>query len=247
MTWLYQLLRLFHIMKEPIIPNRFVPINPGSSNDQIISIINKNFAELDAEANTKVYYSSANQVALNEGQLPGGLGSGFLLRDTVGNPAIAMYVDNNGKPILKVAKTSQNAIVATDDQLIFNSNRNILQVLTSGSLVQALPNSGGTISAGTSLNYTVTFANPTAKVPVVVCYFQMNQSISPGGIPFITGNIQGLPYTSLGAGGSGPVASIFYDVSPTSITFYYNQGLATTYSPAPVITFYYTVSLQTIN
>lgn len=97
--------------------------------------MNKNFAELDAEANAKVYYGQNNQVALNAGLLPNGLGSGFLLRDTSGTPAIAMYVDNVGTPILKVAKGGKDAVSGVGSDLIFNSSQNALKIVKKGTIV----------------------------------------------------------------------------------------------------------------
>lgn len=68
-------------------PNRFVPINPGTDFDQAMAVINGNFAQLDNESVTKTFRQPGGN-AIVEGKLPydGGYGS--------------IYYDQNNIPII---------------------------------------------------------------------------------------------------------------------------------------------------
>lgn len=159
--------------------NRFIPINPGSDLNQVISIMNKNFAELDSEANAKVFYGASNQVAVNQGQLPNNLGTGLLLRDNTGTPSIAMYVDSSGKPVLKVANTGQNAVTATGQNLIFNSAQNTLKVVNSGNVSLTTTASSRT-TVGVGLNSgEVSFAHNLGYTPIILAFSTGPSYISP--------------------------------------------------------------------
>jgi hypothetical protein len=139
-------------------PNRFQQIIPGSDVNQQIAMLNKNFAELDNENITKVFYNSAGNIGVTQGLLPNGLGEGTLLSDANGIPLIVMYVDANNNPVLKVAKSGQDATTASNDQLSFNSAQNVFQIvttLTASFSVTSAANSQGstTITINHNLGY----------------------------------------------------------------------------------------------
>lgn len=67
-------------------PNRFQPLNPGVSTDDLVAQINRNFMALDAETYTK-RIKNGDKDALLFGQLPGGI-YGLLLYDANGIPSI---------------------------------------------------------------------------------------------------------------------------------------------------------------
>lgn len=112
---------------------RFNPINPGTPIENAIAVINNNFGQLDNETVTKVFKGSGGKPSFVQGRLPNDLGEGILLNNNDGVPLIAAYVDKDGNPVLKVAKTGNDATTASNDQLIFNSSQNILKVVASGS------------------------------------------------------------------------------------------------------------------
>lgn len=53
-------------------PNRFLPITEGTSQSQLLSMLNKNFAELDSDNVTKVFQGDNKQPAVVVGKLPDG-------------------------------------------------------------------------------------------------------------------------------------------------------------------------------
>lgn len=120
-------------------PSRFTPIQPGTDSNQQISIVNKNFAELDAENTTKVFYNADGNIGLVLGLLPDSLGIGTLIKDASGNNSIAMYVDANGDPVMKVAKAGEDAVTGGDEDLIFNSAQNVFKIAQSGTATIAVP------------------------------------------------------------------------------------------------------------
>lgn len=67
-------------------PNRFQPLNPNTSQDDLVAQINRNFNALDAETYTK-QIKNGTKDALLFGQLPGGI-YGLLLYDADGVPSI---------------------------------------------------------------------------------------------------------------------------------------------------------------
>lgn len=198
--------------------NRFTAINPGSDLTQVIAIMNKNFAELDAEANAKVYYGQNNQVALNAGLLPNGLGSGFLLRDTSGTPAIAMYVNSNGNPVLKVAKSGQDATLGTSDQLAFNSAQNTLKIVKTDIFTTT---TGHTTSSPGVGNYAggffviATIPHNLGYVPAVLGYYGLS------------GGYEAMPKTDYFQFGSSVTWSNYYMQVDTTNLYIYCQTLTT--------------------
>lgn len=152
-------------------PNRFTPIQAGTDPSQQLAIINKNFAELDSEGTTKVYYNAAGNVGVTEGLLPNSLGEGTLLNDSNGVPLIGVYVDANNSPIIKVAQPGNNVTTATSSQLAFDSSRKTFQIIgtpfsTSFSVTSTASFGATTVSIGHGLGYvplTLNVANITTN------------------------------------------------------------------------------------
>lgn len=76
-------------------PYRFVPVNPGTSSDQAMSVINNNFAQLDQETVTKTF-KQANGNAIIEGKLPYDGGYGNLYYDTTPLPRLLIGITPDG-------------------------------------------------------------------------------------------------------------------------------------------------------
>jgi hypothetical protein len=53
-------------------PNRFIPLAPGSEQDALVMAINRNFAELDNESVVKTFNGPNGKPALVFGKLPNG-------------------------------------------------------------------------------------------------------------------------------------------------------------------------------
>jgi len=87
------------------VPNRFTPLQTGSDSAQLVSIINKNFAELDNEGVKKLYSGSD------------------------GIPRI--FIDG-ASGVIKVAPAGTDVTTATNSQLNFNSAQNIFKVVYKG-------------------------------------------------------------------------------------------------------------------
>lgn len=90
--------------------NRFIPITGGTSPDQQLAMINKNFAELDSENVTKVYRGANGQVAIIEGKLPYAGGFGTLQYDSEGNSRIIIGIDPDGEVNIHVSKAGYNIV-----------------------------------------------------------------------------------------------------------------------------------------
>lgn len=75
-------------------PYRFIPVSPGTSQDQAMNVINNNFAQLDSEAVTKTF-NQAGGNAIIEGKLPydGGYGSLYYDKDNVDRIIIGIAPD----------------------------------------------------------------------------------------------------------------------------------------------------------
>ena len=101
-------------------PNRFVPLQPGTDQSQQIAVINQNFGELDNETVKKLY------------------------DDTSGNHRIFL---DGAAGTLKIAKSGFDVTKATDDQLAFNSAQNTLKIVQTGtaSLVANVLSAGGSV------------------------------------------------------------------------------------------------------
>lgn len=83
---------------------RFIPITSGTSHEQMLAMINKNFAELDNENVTKVYRGANGNIAIIEGKLPYQGGFGSLYYDQNGKARILIGIDPDGDINLVVSK-----------------------------------------------------------------------------------------------------------------------------------------------
>lgn len=85
-------------------PNRFIPVNPGTPMEHAIAAINNNFAQLDSEGVTKTF-KGPNGNTIVEGRLPytGGYGS--------------LYYDSNGlaRIIIGILPDGTTGIVQSKD------------------------------------------------------------------------------------------------------------------------------------
>lgn len=77
-------------------PQRFMPFRPGSSMDQMLAMLNKNFGELDNESITKAYIGPNGRVAIIEGKLPYDGGYGSLYYDSTGTPRLLVGITPDG-------------------------------------------------------------------------------------------------------------------------------------------------------
>lgn len=91
-------------------PNRFIPINAGTSQEQVLAMVNKNFAELDNENVTKVYRGANGNVAIIEGKLPYSGGFGTLQYDQDGNSRIIIGIDPDGEVNIHVSKPGYDIV-----------------------------------------------------------------------------------------------------------------------------------------
>lgn len=155
-------------------PNRFQPIQPGTDQSQLLAVLNKNFAELDNETVTRLFYNSEGNVGGIFGQLPNGLGSGIELFDTAGRASIVAYIDSSGNPVLKVAKSGSDAVTGSDDELILNSAQNNLKIVDEGTVTTTAgtvkwngPGTGSATGSGTI----ATIDHDLGFVPIVVASF----------------------------------------------------------------------------
>lgn len=92
-------------------PFRFLPINPGTSLDQAMAVINNNFAQLDQETVTKTF-KQANGNAIIEGKLPYDGGYGNLYYDKNGLPSIVIGILPDGNTGIAIAKPGENVLDA---------------------------------------------------------------------------------------------------------------------------------------
>lgn len=197
--------------------NRFTPTPRSTDPRQMMAMMNKNFAELDAESATKVYYNPQGKVGEINGLLPNGLGVGTLLKDTAGRNSIAMYIDNAGQPILKVAKTGKDAVTDGASDMIFNSAQNVFKIVGSGTLTIPAMTLGAAVQTNT---YTTTTTSATnthnlGYIPAVIAYV-LNSS----------GQYETFPYTGNSAGGpGGGIYTVYSGISVTSTQIYAYSGI----------------------
>lgn len=110
-------------------PNRFVAIQPGTSPEQQLAMINKNFGELDAESATKLFY------------------------DVNGTPSISIGVQQDRTSRIRVAKPGKDVTTATDADLAFNSAQNVFKIVADSTVSCTAPahtNNTTTIAHGLS-------------------------------------------------------------------------------------------------
>lgn len=143
-------------------PNRFVPLNPGSSYEEDKKAINGNFAELDGEAVTKVFKGPNGVNALIQGRLPGDNGYGFLFNDPSDTPRVILHFDSDGNPVFKISESGVDVTTATEDQLTFNSTRNVFKVVATDTISVNKPANEDAV--------TITLAHGLSYVPGFVAY-----------------------------------------------------------------------------
>lgn len=117
-----------------------VPIPGGTSQDQAMAVISKNFAELAAESNTKIY------------------------NDASGIPSISIGTQPDRSTRIRVAKPGVNVITATDDQLIFNSAQNVFKIAKTGTAVITRPTATNDFGATNTVTHSLGF------IPFVFAY-----------------------------------------------------------------------------
>lgn len=113
-----------------------------------MSIINKNFAELDNEGTTKLY------------------------SDKSGVPNISIGIQADGTSRIRVAKEGFDVTKATDAQLSFNSAQNTLKVVATGSvdLLINLPVRNGLLELQTDFS-TFGVTHNLGYVPTLLVFF----------------------------------------------------------------------------
>lgn len=149
-------------------PNTILPINPSSDARSQIAQTNANFAKLDNDTITKVYKGPTGKDAVIEGQLPNNLGSGILMNDLNGVPNIYMATDQNGQPILKVAKAGQDATTASGSGLIFNSSQNIFKIAATGDITISVT----APASGTSQQFAGFYTHNRGTPPIALAFWE---------------------------------------------------------------------------
>ena len=91
-------------------PNKFVPVNPGSDFKAATNQINRNFAELDREAVTKTFKGPNSTNAIIEGRLPDGK-YGRLQSDPDGTRRILLgQAPDDGRQGFWITKSGKDVI-----------------------------------------------------------------------------------------------------------------------------------------
>ena len=214
-------------------PNRFNAITSKMTGEAQAAQINKNFAELDREAVTKVFKKGQDSNAIIQGRLPNDLGYGQILYDNDGNAAIYMAIDADGNPIFKVAKEGFDATTASDGDLVFNSSRNMFKIIDSGTANVEIPGSpNGTYSI--SVPYPANTV-PAGSVPAVVAY-----AFDPS-----TSLWYSVPWTNIILGSPNePNISFYVTVNSTNVTFNVTTDSGFITSP---VTFKYFIMAESIS
>lgn len=89
-------------------PNRFVPINPGTDFAQAMAVMNNNFAQLDGETVVKTFNGPNGKPSLIQGKLSNGFyGTAYLDQD--GNTTKLIGFDSTGAFIEITAKDGYDA------------------------------------------------------------------------------------------------------------------------------------------
>ena len=89
-------------------PDRFIPLTPGSDMNQVLAILNKNFGELDSEGTTKAYRGANGKIAVIEGKLPYSGGFGSLYYDQNNNSRILIGIAPDGEIDIAASKPGFN-------------------------------------------------------------------------------------------------------------------------------------------
>lgn len=161
-------------------PYQFTNVNPGSDMSQAIAQINNNFAKLDQEAVSKVFYGPGGKPAFLLGKLVD-RGYGVDLRDPDELSRIVMYIDSDGSPVFKISKDGQDAYTAGDDGLIFNSAQNIFKIVDTGTQVVT--------KAGGSATQNEVIAHGLGYAPLVIAFGNQSATTSLLPVPEIVPDI----------------------------------------------------------
>lgn len=188
-------------------------ITPSAGDSAKWAQVNQNFATIRGEQTRKSFKNpNTRQDGYIQGQLPNSLGTGFIMNDNAGIPAIYGAVDNSGKPVLKVAKEGMDATTAGDNDLVFNSARNFFKIVATGAASVSYTNSGAVFNTDIPHGLTGT--------PIVQAFLDIGSA-----------RVQ-VPYYVLGYGGSGSLNGVstgFWVVSDSSfISFRVATSPATT-------------------
>lgn len=90
-------------------PYKFVPLGPNASLQEVISVNNANFAQLDNEVVTKVFKQPGGN-AIVEGKLPYKGGYGLLFYDQNNVPNMIIGILPDGTMGMVVAKPGVNVL-----------------------------------------------------------------------------------------------------------------------------------------
>lgn len=145
------------------------------------------------------------------------------------NKAIFGFYGTANKFGLRVAEDGVDVLIATDDQLIFNSEQNVFKIVYVGFINSAAASaSNGGSGAGSDLQ-TVSYAHGLGYTPVVLAYFNVDGFFYP------------LPYSTFGALSNGFQAINYQPFSTdttvsfdTSIEVYATGAASVSVSPAQI-------------
>ncbi len=85
-------------------PNRFIPLPQNANLEELLPVLNGNFAQLDSESVVKVFKQSNGRNAIITGRLPYDGGYGVLIYDTDGIPRVLQGIAPDGSIGLFVSK-----------------------------------------------------------------------------------------------------------------------------------------------
>lgn len=166
----------------------FQPLQDTSSGSMNLAQINKMLAQLNHEQQIKVFKGAGGYNAIIEGRLPNDLGYGFQFNDSSETPRIVIYVNTDGEPVLKTSPTGVNASTADDEDLTFNSQRNVFKVIASGTFESpALDAAGGADDTST----VVTDTGIDSPTPLAYAAYVVNDSGGYNQLPFTAINYSG--------------------------------------------------------
>lgn len=190
-------------------PFRFVPVGANASLQELLSVTNGNFAQLDTEAVTKVFKGPNNVNALINGKLPNNLGYGIQFSDTSDVPRIIAYIDSNNRPVFKISNDGVDVTTAANDQLIFNSQQDVLKVVATGTISIAGANASSTRTSTLSIPALADIPAYIAFLPQSLNYGTLALELSLVSLPAVGGGVAAIAvinYTN--AYSSGGIAKI---------------------------------------
>lgn len=148
---------------------------------------------------------------------------------------------------LKVAEDGVDVLTAADSQLIFNSEQNVFKIVKSGTATLTPSNTGSPLYTVANGGYTLTVNfDDIGGTPGVVAFFQYPYSLTSGSYTIFTTNKQSMPYLGVLSTGT-PIGQFFYEVTSSTIKFYYNQFTSIDFGVTPNIVFSYFILQETID